>query len=92
MIRAHLLVEGHVQGVYFRASAQKEAQRLGLAGWVRNRSGGDVEAVAEGSQEAVEAFVAWCRHGPGSARVDGVDVDLQEATGRLVGFEVRPSL
>ena len=91
MIRAHLVVSGRVQGVYFRATAQQEAQRLGLSGWVRNRYVGDVEAVVEGPEDAVEDFIPWGHRGPPMARVDLVDIERQSPTGRLVGFEVRPT-
>ena len=72
--RVHVLISGRVQGVFFRQSAVEEAQRLGVAGWVRNRADGRVEAEAEGVDEAVEAFVTFCRRGPDRARVEGVMV------------------
>ena len=74
--------------MYYRASAQAEARRLGLAGWVRNEVDGSVSAVAEGPREALEALVQWCRQGPRAARVDGVEVSWGDAAG-LEGFEVR---
>jgi acylphosphatase len=86
--RVHLVVRGLVQGVSFRASAQAEARRLQVAGWVRNLPSGDVEALAEGAPEAVEAFVAWCRRGPAEARVSAVSVDDAPFTGELRGFQV----
>lgn len=88
-VRVHLLISGRVQGVYYRASAQAEAQRLGLSGWVRNLPTGEVEAEAEGEQQAVAAFIEWCRHGPPSARVDDVQVRQEQPTGASTGFEVR---
>jgi len=84
----HLVVVGRVQGVAFRAYAVDEATRLGLAGWVRNRMDGTVEARAEGRPEAVQAFVAWCRHGPPAARVEEVEVSTVPATGLDRGFQV----
>lgn len=78
-----------MQGVFYRASTQEEAKRLGLAGWVRNLPDGGVEAVAEGDPEAVEAFLGWCRRGPRHARVDSVDVAEEEPQGEEVGFDVR---
>jgi acylphosphatase len=77
-----------VQGVAFRAYAVDEATRLGLAGWVRNRTDGTVEARAEGTPDAVEAFVAWCRRGPPAARVDELRVNPVPATGLDRGFRV----
>ena len=84
----HLVVLGRVQGVAFRARAVDEASRLGLTGWVRNRLDGSVEARAEGTPESVEAFVAWCRHGPPAARVDEVRVSRVAPTGLERGFQV----
>jgi acylphosphatase len=81
-------VEGRVQGVAFRACTREEALRAGVAGWVRNREDGSVEAVFEGPREGVEALVAWCREGPRGARVARVDVREEPCEG-LAGFEVR---
>jgi acylphosphatase len=67
-----LRITGKVQGVFYRASARAEAERLGLSGFVRNEPDGSVYAEAEGAQEALERFVEWCRRGPPHARVDGV--------------------
>ena len=84
----HLVVIGRVQGVAFRARAVAEATRLGLAGWVRNRNDGTVEARAEGAPEAVHAFVAWCQQGPPAARVEEVLVSAVPPTGLDRGFQV----
>jgi acylphosphatase len=73
-VRVHLRVTGRVQGVFFRASTRDEADRLGLAGWVRNRDDGAVELEAEGPRGQVERLVEWCRRGPPAARVRGVEV------------------
>lgn len=76
-----LLIEGLVQGVSYRASAREVAQRLGVHGHVRNLPQGHVEAVAQGPEEAVEAFIAWCRSGPPEALVAKVTVtDLAPVT------------
>ena len=91
-MRAHILVHGRVQGVYYRATAQEVAQRLGLSGWVRNRAGGEVEIVAEGPRDRVEDLLAWCRRGPELARVERVDVDESEPVGLAGGFHVRPTV
>ncbi|HEY3587562.1 MAG TPA: acylphosphatase [Myxococcaceae bacterium] len=84
----HLVVVGRVQGVAFRVYAVDEATRLGLSGWVRNRHDGTVEAQAEGTPEAVEAFVAWCHHGPPAARVKEVQVSALSPTGLDSGFRM----
>lgn len=86
--RVHLRIRGQVQGVSYRASARFEALRLGLTGWVRNLPAGDVEAIAEGSDAQLSAFVAWCEQGPPSARVRGVERREAAATGEFTSFEV----
>jgi len=73
-IRRRVLVHGSVQGVGFRVSVARRAEQRGVAGWVRNRPDGAVEAVFEGEPAAVEALVAFCRAGPRGASVDAVDV------------------
>jgi acylphosphatase len=76
----HLIIKGKVQGVYFRASAAREARQLGLTGWVRNTAEGDVEIIAQGGGDELKSFASWCHKGPKSARVTGVvqkDVDEQ---------------
>lgn len=73
----HVVISGEVQGVGYRAWTATNARRLGLAGWVRNRRSGDVEACFAGAQAAVEAMLAACREGPSHARVS--DVCAQES-------------
>ncbi len=87
----HLVVVGQVQGVAFRIRAIEEASRLGLTGWVRNRHDGTVEARAEGTPQAVQAFVAWCHHGPPAARVEEVRVATVPTTGLDGAFEMGTS-
>ena len=81
-------VEGQVQGVFFRETARRKATEAGVAGWITNRSDGKVEAVFEGSREAVDELVEFCREGPTAATVEGIDVREQEPEG-LTGFDVR---
>jgi acylphosphatase len=88
-IARHLIIEGLVQSVGFRGSMAAEAETLGVAGWVRNRREGSVEAMLEGDEEAVIALVAWARRGPRSARVDRVRVEIGETGWRA--FEQRPT-
>jgi len=88
MVRAHLIVKGRVQGVFFRHNTNREANRLGVTGWVRNLSSGDVEVVAEGERNAVEELISWCRRGPSMARVDDVTVIWETYTGEFSGFNV----
>ena len=86
LTRAHLIVKGRVQGVFFRASARRKAEELRLTGWVRNNPDGTVEAVVEGNTDMVEKFVNWCREGPPNARVAAVDVTRSGATGEFTHF------
>jgi acylphosphatase len=82
------VVQGHVQGVFFRETTRRRALSAGVAGWVRNVPDGRVEAVFEGDREAVDALVAYAQEGPRGARVDWVDVEAEEPEG-LSGFEIR---
>ncbi len=82
-----VVVHGTVQGVGFREFMRREAAKLGVAGWVRNRRDGTVEAVVHGPLEAVEAIVAWAGHGPASAQVTSIEVE--DAEGTFETFEVR---
>ena len=88
MIARRVTVHGRVQGVFFRDSTRREAERRGIAGWVANRDDGTVQAWFEGDADAVEAMVDWARSGPRKADVDRVDVDEVEPAG-LDGFSVR---
>lgn len=83
-----MVVHGRVQGVFFRDSTQREAERRGVAGWVSNRADGAVEAVFEGEPDAVEAMVAFCREGPRKASVDRFE-EYEESPEGLSGFDVR---
>ena len=74
LVRKRLRITGRVQGVAFRASTVTAARTLGLAGWVSNGADGSVEAVAEGDEAGVAAFIRWCHHGPPAARVDYIEV------------------
>ena len=87
-IRRRVRAHGKVQGVFFRDSVDREASAAGVAGWVRNCSDGTVEAVFEGSGEAVDALVEVCRGGPGRASVETLDVADEEPEG-LTSFSVR---
>ena len=80
---------GQVQGVNFRSSTKAEADTRGLTGWVRNRPDGSVEVVMEGPKEAVQQLIAWCQRGPTWARVEGLTVEWQGASGEFNEFEIR---
>jgi acylphosphatase len=87
-VRAHLIIEGRVQGVWFRDSTRNEATRLDLTGWVKNRFDGSVELVAEGPGEKVEKFIEWCHHGPPIARVTKVHEIKEDFTGEFDSFRI----
>jgi acylphosphatase len=87
-IRRRVVVHGYVQGVFFRDTTRREAQRLGVTGWVANRRDGAVEAVFEGAPEDVEAMVELSRRGPRGAAVERVET-TEEPPERLSGFTVR---
>ena len=87
-VRRRVLVDGRVQGVFFRESCRREANRAGVAGWARNLDDGRVEIVLEGAAGAVEQVVAWCRRGPSSAVVTAVEV-VEEPPEDLAGFRTR---
>ena len=84
--QVHLVVRGRVQGVFFRASAQREARRLGVTGFARNRPDGTVEMLAEGDEEVLRDFIGWANRGPSAARVDDVDVRWRAFTGEHHDF------
>ena len=86
--RARIVVRGRVQGVFFRDETRRRARSLGVTGWVANRSDGAVEAVFEGSRDAVESMVGWCGRGPSGARVDDVQTTWEDPRGED-GFAVR---
>lgn len=73
-ITRHLIISGRVQGVFFRESMRTQAERLGVTGWVRNRSDGTVEVMVQGTPNAVAAIIAWAQRGTGRAQVTKVDV------------------
>lgn len=81
-----LVIHGRVQGVYFRDSMCREAQNLGISGWVRNCGDGTVEAAVQGESADVDAIVRWARHGPDRAQVERVEIGPHE--GSYTSFEV----
>ena len=85
----HLRITGRVQGVGYRWSMARQARALGLAGWVRNRLDGSVEALAQGTAPAVPSLIDWAQRGPELARVEGVQVTATQAEAALDGFEQR---
>jgi len=86
--RAHVIVTGSVQGVCFRVETKRAADHIGVAGWVRNRPEGTVEAVFEGEREKVEAAINWCRKGPPFGRVENVSITWEPFEGKFTGFDI----
>jgi len=87
VIRRRVVVHGRVQGVWFRESVRRLAERHAVTGWVRNRSGGSVEAVLEGAAEDVARLVEFCGIGPSRAHVDRIEVETEPPEG-LTGFRI----
>ena len=87
--RAHLFIQGRVQGVSFRYYTVGEARSYGLTGWVRNLWDGRVEVLLDGDEDAVKRMVDWCHHGPPSAVVENVEVLWEEPAAEFINFRVR---
>ena len=88
LVRVHVFIDGRVQGVAYRFFAEKQANRLGLTGWVRNLADGRVEVLAEGPAAEIETFLDRLRGGPSLAHVDQFEVRREQATGEFVSFEI----
>ena len=89
VVAVRVKVSGRVQGVFYRAETARIARCEGVVGWVRNCPDGTVEAELCGSKKAVDAVIAWCRHGPAMAHVDGIEVDSVDLESIPAGFEIR---
>ncbi|OGP73811.1 MAG: acylphosphatase [Deltaproteobacteria bacterium RBG_16_49_23] len=87
-VRARVIVEGMVQGVFFRQHTQETAFRLGVKGWVRNRRDGRVEVLFEGDKAKVDEMIQWCHRGPSEARVTNVRVIWEEFAGEFKDFSI----
>lgn len=87
--RAHVIFQGRVQGVFFRANTERKAIEHGLKGWVRNLPDGTVEAVFEGEKSTVEKVVDWCTHRQPQARVDNAKLTWEEYTGEFKQFRIQ---
>lgn len=88
MVRAKVVFEGRVQGVFFRANTQACAKSLGLVGWVRNTSDGRVEALFEGDEAVVRKAIDWCEHEQPYAQVTSKKVEFSEPTGEFANFSI----
>lgn len=87
-IRVSVIIEGRVQGIFFRANTQSVALQNNVTGWVKNRFDSSVEAVFEGKKEDVERVILWCRVGPEGAKVDRVKITLEDYTGEFNSFSI----
>jgi acylphosphatase len=87
--RAHLFIEGRVQGVFYRAFTRDIAYTLGLNGWVKNLRDGRVEAIFEGEKDLIEKVIKQCYDGPPGAQVTSIEVKWEESLGDLKGFAIR---
>ena len=87
-IRVRLIIEGRVQGVWFRDSTRREAETLRVRGWVKNRPDGAVELLAEGAAEDVKKLVAWCHKGPSQAKVLRVNEEEEPWRGEFEAFNI----
>lgn len=87
--RAHIFIEGKVQGVGFRYFTKTGAQEMGLKGWVKNLADGRVEAVFEGPKEKVMTMVEKCQKGPRAGRVESIDLQWEEIDKKLTEFSVK---
>jgi len=90
-VRAHVKISGWVQGVFFRSATRDKARSLGVTGWVRNLYDGTVEGLFEGNEGAVSRLIAWCHHGPPGARVQDVEVDWGDYSGKFDSFLIARS-
>ena len=89
MVRAHVIISGRVQGVFFRMETKRAADKHGVCGWVRNTREGTVEALFEGSTEQVDSTIGWCKKGPPLAQVRDVSVEWEGYEGESGEFEIR---
>ena len=87
-VRAHVIIHGRVQGVFYRMETLRAAQRIGVCGWVRNRRDGTVEAVFEGDTLQVDDIIKWCWKGPEFAQVEEIEVKWEHYTGEFNRFDV----
>ena len=88
-VRAHVFVNGEVQGVFFRSRIRQEAETRNVRGWVRNLPDGRVEAVFEGEEEAVRALIGFCKRGPPGATVTNADIKWESYRDEFADFKIK---
>ena len=89
MKQLHVIIQGSVQGVFFRDSTREKAQQLNLTGWVRNNSDGTVEAIFQGEENNLKKILEFCNQGPSSAKVEKVKVEWQDISENLSEFTIK---
>lgn len=87
-VRAHVFINGRVQGVFFRSKTKNEAKRYGVFGWVRNLPDGRVEAIFEGKKNDVDKLIDFAGKGPSGAKVLDLNVKWQDYSGKFTDFEI----
>ncbi len=87
--RVHVLVSGHVQGVFFRYETRKTAENYGVKGWVENLPDGRVECILEGEKEDLKKVIEFCKKGPPGAHVSNIEIKWEKWKGEFVGFQIR---
>jgi len=88
-IRMHIFIKGRVQGVFFRENTRRQADSLGVSGWVKNLADGWVEITLEGEKEKVEKIIDWFKKGPALAKVENIIAKNEEFSGEFTGFEIK---
>lgn len=88
LVKAHVFIQGKVQGVFYRSWLKGQAESLGLVGWVKNLADGRVEAAIQGPKEKVEDLIQKCREGSSAAQVVHIDVLYENADDDFVGFNI----
>lgn len=89
MQRVHIIIQGNVQGVFFRANAKKIAESLGLRGYAKNMDDGTVKVIAQGSKEKLKELIEFCKKGSEMSKVSKIDFKFEKANDEFDGFEVR---
>ena len=89
MYQVHLIISGHVQGVFYRAFCQEIAESLDLKGYVQNLPTGEVEVLAQGEKEKIEKLINWCKKGPSDARVSDVKIEWEDIKEKFSGFSIK---
>ena len=87
-VRAHLIIKGRVQGVWYRANTKEQACILGIKGWVKNLPDGSVEVVFEGDKKKVEEMIQWCHQGPKLSQVESVDIQWEKPAKQNDTFKI----